>query len=40
VKNDSSDVLVLDEERICRYVYNGKLLQEELKKMTKIMKEY
>jgi uncharacterized protein len=40
VKNDSSDVVVLDKERICRYVYNGKLPQEELKKMIQIIKEY
>jgi len=40
LKNDSSDVVVLDKERICRYVYNGKLPQEELAKMIQIIKEY
>ena len=40
VKNDSSDVVVLDKERICRYVYNGKLPPEELTKMIQIIKEY
>lgn len=40
LKNDSSDVVVLDKERICRYVYNGKLPQEELTKMIGIIKEY
>ena len=40
LKNDSSDVVVLDKERICRYVYNGKLPQEELVKMIQIIKEY
>ena len=40
VKNDSSDVVVLDKERICRYVYNGKLPPEELTKMIGIIKEY
>jgi predicted transcriptional regulator len=40
VKNDSSDVVVLDKERICRYIYNGKLPQEELVKMIQIIKEY
>jgi predicted transcriptional regulator len=40
LKNDSSDVVVLDKERICRYVYNGKLPQEELAKMIRIIKEY
>ena len=40
LKNDSSDGVVLDKERICRYVYNGKLPQEELVKMIQIIKEY
>jgi len=40
LKNDSSDVVVLDKERICRYVYNGKLPAEELAKMLRIIKEY
>jgi len=40
VKNDSSDVVVLDKERICRYLYNGKLPPEELTKMIGIIKEY
>lgn len=40
VKNESSDVVVLDKERVCRYVYNGKLPQEELMKMIRIIKEY
>ena len=40
LKNDSSDVVVLDKERICRYLYNGKLPQEELVKMIQIIKEY
>jgi uncharacterized protein len=40
VKNDSSDVVVLDKERVCRYVYNGKLPPEELTKMIQIIKEY
>jgi uncharacterized protein len=40
VKNDSSDVVVLDKDRICRYVYNGKLPPDELAKMIQIIKEY
>jgi hypothetical protein len=40
LKNDSSNVVVLDKERICRYVYNGKLPQEELAKMIRIIKEH
>ena len=40
LKNDASNVVVLDKERICRYVYSGKLPQEELTKMIGIIKEY
>ncbi|MFZ4440604.1 MAG: YtfJ family protein [Syntrophales bacterium] len=40
LKNDSYDGVVLDKERICRYIYNGKLSQEELTKMIGIIKEY
>ena len=40
LKNDSSEVVVLDKERICRYVYHGKLPAEELAKMLRIIKEY
>jgi predicted transcriptional regulator len=40
LKNDSSEVVVLDKERICRYVYHGKLPVEELTKMLQTIKEY
>lgn len=40
LKNDSSDVVILDKQRICRYVHNGKLSPEEVVKMVKIIKEY
>jgi predicted transcriptional regulator len=40
LKNDSSEVVVLDKDRICRYVYHGKLPAEELTKMIQIIKEY
>jgi predicted transcriptional regulator len=40
VKNDSSDVVVLDKERICRYLCNGKLPQDEVTKMIGVIKEY
>jgi predicted transcriptional regulator len=40
MKNDSSDVVVLDKERICRYIYHGKLPPEELAKMIQTIKEY
>ena len=40
LKNDSSELVVLDKERICRYIHHGKQPQEELKKMIAIIKEY
>jgi hypothetical protein len=40
LKNDSSEIVVLDKERICRYKYSGRLPLEELAKMIKIIKEY
>jgi hypothetical protein len=40
LKNDSSEVLVLDKDRICRYVHHGKLPDAELAKMIGIIKEY
>ncbi|MDA8125878.1 MAG: hypothetical protein M0009_11910 [Deltaproteobacteria bacterium] len=40
VKNDSSDVVVLDKDRVCRYVYNGKLPQDEVAKLVRTIKEY
>jgi predicted transcriptional regulator len=40
LKNDASNVMVLDKERICRYIYSGKLPEDELAKMLAIIKEY
>lgn len=40
LKNHSSDLVVLDKDRICRYVYNGKLPPEEVTKVIDIIKEY
>jgi predicted transcriptional regulator len=40
LKNDSSEVVVLDKERICRYIFHGKLPPEELANMIQIIKEY
>jgi len=40
LKNDSSEIVVLDKERICRFKYSGKLPPEELVKMIRIIKEY
>jgi predicted transcriptional regulator len=40
LKNYSSDIVVLDKERICRYLYNGKLPPEEVEKLISVIKEY
>jgi predicted transcriptional regulator len=40
LNNHSSDVVVLDKEKICRYVYKGKLPLEEVEKLISIIKEY
>jgi predicted transcriptional regulator len=40
LKNDSSEIVVLDKERICRFKYSGKLPPEQLAKMIQIIKEY
>ncbi|OHE21641.1 MAG: hypothetical protein A2Z43_01575 [Syntrophobacterales bacterium RBG_19FT_COMBO_59_10] len=40
LQNDSSNVVILDKEWICRYVYKGKLPPEEVAKMIEVIKEY
>jgi uncharacterized protein len=40
LKNHSSNVVVLDKERICRYIYKGKLPAVEVAKLIQIIKEY
>jgi predicted transcriptional regulator len=40
LKNHSSDIVVLDKEKICRYKYSGKLPPEEVEKLISIIKEY
>jgi predicted transcriptional regulator len=40
LKNNSSDLVVLDKDRICRYIYRGKLPAEEVTKAVNIIKEY
>lgn len=40
LKNDSSEIVVLDKERICRYRHSGRLPPEEMVRMIKIIKEY
>lgn len=40
LKNDTSSIVILDKDRICRYVYNGKLPSAEVDRVLKIIKEY
>ena len=40
LKNHSSDIVVLDKEKICRYKYSGKLPPEEVEKLIRVIKEY
>jgi predicted transcriptional regulator len=40
LKNYSSDLVVLDKEKICRYKYSGILPPEEVTKLISVIKEY
>ena len=40
LKDDASDIVILDKERICRFLSSGKLPQDDLVKMINIIKEY
>lgn len=40
LRNDSSEIVVLDKDRICRYKHSGRLPPEDLAKMMRIIKEY
>jgi predicted transcriptional regulator len=40
LKNRTSNVIVLDKERICRYIYKGKLPPAEMTRLIQIIKEY
>lgn len=40
LKNHSSNVVVLDKNRICRYIYKGKLSPAEVTRLIQIIKEY
>ncbi|MGZ3579062.1 MAG: YtfJ family protein [Syntrophales bacterium] len=40
LKNNASNVVVLDKERICRYIYKGKLPATEVEKLINIIKQY
>jgi predicted transcriptional regulator len=40
LKNKTSSLVILDKERTCRYVYNGKLPPAEVEKALKVIKEY
>ncbi len=40
LKNHTSSLVILDKQRICRYVFNGKLPHAEVEKALKIIKDY
>lgn len=40
LKRDSSDVILLDKNRVCRFIYRGKLPPEEVAKLLALIKEY
>lgn len=40
LQDNTSSLVVLDKDRICRYVYNGKLPPEEVQKVLSLIKEY
>ncbi len=40
MKNYSSNIVVLDKDKICRYKYSGKLPPEEVDKLIAVIKEY
>jgi predicted transcriptional regulator len=40
LKNKVSNIVVLDKERICRYIHKGKLPPSEVEKLINIIKEY
>ncbi|MGV8058055.1 MAG: YtfJ family protein [Smithellaceae bacterium] len=40
LKDHASDLVILDKDRICRYIYFGKLPPEEMGKIVNIIKEY
>ena len=40
MENDSSNVVVLDKERICRYLYKGKMPESEIPAVIQIIKAY
>jgi len=40
LKNKVSNVVVLDKEKICRYIYKGKLPPTEVARMIRIIKQY
>lgn len=40
LKDNASDIVILDKERICRFISSDKLPQDELVKMINIIKEY
>jgi predicted transcriptional regulator len=40
LNKDTSSIVILDKERICRYIYTGKLPPAEVEKVLNVIKEY
>jgi predicted transcriptional regulator len=40
LQNDSSNLIVLDKERMCRYLYKGKIPDAEIPRIIALIKEY
>jgi predicted transcriptional regulator len=40
LENDSSNLVVLDKERICRYLYKGKIPGSEIPRIIALIKDY
>jgi predicted transcriptional regulator len=40
LKNDSSNLVILDKDRVCRYLYKGRIPESEIPGIISIIKEY
>jgi predicted transcriptional regulator len=40
LQNDSSNLVLLDKERICRYLYKGQIPDSEIPRIIALIKEY
>jgi predicted transcriptional regulator len=40
LQNDSSNLVVLDKERVCRYLHKGQIPSSEIPRIIALIKEY